>query len=453
MTKSGLPVLGFLLLALHPGGLQSADPVSFRKDIAPILADKCLACHKEDKDQGGYRVDSYHALLQPGDSEETPISPGKPEAGLLFHRLITNDEDERMPQKDDPLPAAQINLFKRWIAEGAKFDGQEPQQTLASLLPKKPYAAAPEKYPQPLPITALGWLPDQQTLIVSGYHEVTFWNPSNGQLLRRIGGLPERIFALALHPDGKTLAVAGGVPGRSGEVLVIDVLSGKLIKALPPSDDTQLAVAFSPNGELLAYSGTNNTIHTYKTKDWSPAWKVEAHADWITQLAFSPDSQWLASGSRDRTARSFRTSDGEVSHTITSHGNPVTSVVYAADNKRLFTSANNGEVRVASLGEEGKTGTDVVTGRRVEATRLALADQHLIISSVDGRLRAFDITKKKDDKPLELPALGQRVEALALQPDGKRLVVGGAGGKVQLIDWAEKKVLHTFIASPGWSDK
>ncbi|TLD71603.1 hypothetical protein FEM03_05530 [Phragmitibacter flavus] len=446
MTKIALIILLYFATSIP----LTAAPVSFSKDLAPILADKCLGCHEEDNDKGGYRVDTFHALLQPGDSDETPVTPGKPDSGLFFHRLITDDEDDRMPQKDDPLPAAQIELFKRWIAEGAKFDGKDPQQSLASLMPKKPAVSAPDQYPQPLPITALAWLPDQTTLLVSGYHEVTLWDSNTGKLKKRIPGLPERIFALALHPDGKTLAVAGGVPGRSGELVIIDLNTGKPINTLPPGSDTQLAVAFSPNGELLAYAGTSNTVHVIKTKGWIPAWQVEAHADWITQLAFSPDSKLLASASRDRTARSFQASNGDVLHTQTTHGNPVTSVIYSADSKRLFTAANNGEVRAAALNPEGQLGTAVITGRRVEATRLAFADNRLILASIDGRVRSFDITKKKDDKPLDLPPFGQRIDALALHPEGKKLAIAGANGKVHLIDLQEKKLLTSFTASPGF---
>lgn len=426
------------------------SPVSFTRDIAPILADKCLACHKQDRAKGGYRVDTFQALLQPGDSEETPILPGKPDAGLFFHRLITDDEDERMPQQDDPLPSRQITLFKRWIQDGAKFDGRDVNQSLVSLLPK-PKPAAPAKYPQPLPITALAWLQDGKTLAVSGYREVTLWNTEDGTLTRRISGMPERVFALSLHPDGKLLAVAGGSPGRNGSVVLVDVTSGKTVRELPLNNDTQLAVAFSPNGEFLAYAGAHNVIQVYSTKEWKPLWKVEAHADWVVQLAFSADSKMLASASRDRTAKVFHAGNGEVASTQTGHGNPVTSITFAAENHRFFSSANNGEVRLSEFKPEGETSSSVITGRRVEATRILFSAPYIFIASVDGRLRGFNSTKKKDDAPLELPHYDkQRIDAIALKPGSSILAIAGTSGKVRLIDLKEKKSILTFTASPGW---
>ena len=44
------------------------EPVSFRKDLAPILLDQCLACHGPKKAEGGLRVDSYERVTKEGDS-------------------------------------------------------------------------------------------------------------------------------------------------------------------------------------------------------------------------------------------------------------------------------------------------------------------------------------------------------------------------------------------------
>jgi hypothetical protein len=84
------------------------SPVSFSRQLAPILADKCLTCHQEKKAKGRYRVDTFEQLLKAGDSGDKPVVASEPGASLLYFRLVTHDEDERMPQKDDPLPAAQV---------------------------------------------------------------------------------------------------------------------------------------------------------------------------------------------------------------------------------------------------------------------------------------------------------------------------------------------------------
>jgi mono/diheme cytochrome c family protein len=105
----------------------TAEPVSFRKQVAQLLLDNCLACHGPKKAEGGYRIDAYERLIKAGDSDEVAVTPSKLDASELFRRIATDDESERMPLEGDPLPAEQIALIKQWIEEGAKFDGEDPK--------------------------------------------------------------------------------------------------------------------------------------------------------------------------------------------------------------------------------------------------------------------------------------------------------------------------------------
>src|SRR5205807_207596 len=149
-------------------------------------------CHGPEKSKGKYRLDSFERLMNPGKSKDAPVVAGKPESSALFRLITAHDEDERMPQKADPLRAADVELIRRWIEEGAKFDGTDRSASLASLVPQPPEPAAPQVYPEPVPITALAFSPDGKVLAASGYHEMTLWGPTDGKLLGRIPGLPER---------------------------------------------------------------------------------------------------------------------------------------------------------------------------------------------------------------------------------------------------------------------
>jgi hypothetical protein len=66
------------MLAVH------AQAVSFTNDVAPILVQKCLICHGAERSKGGYRVDTFEALLKPGSSKEPPVSQGQPEKSQLY---------------------------------------------------------------------------------------------------------------------------------------------------------------------------------------------------------------------------------------------------------------------------------------------------------------------------------------------------------------------------------
>ncbi|MCY2962995.1 MAG: PSD1 and planctomycete cytochrome C domain-containing protein, partial [Planctomycetota bacterium] len=106
----------------------AAEPaIEFNRDIRPILSDNCFACHGPDsrKRKAGLRLDVETSAKQAVESGATAIAPGKSAASELVARLITTDDSSVMPPPETgkKLTAAQIELLKRWIDEGAKWEG------------------------------------------------------------------------------------------------------------------------------------------------------------------------------------------------------------------------------------------------------------------------------------------------------------------------------------------
>ena len=100
--------------------------VEFNRDIRPILSDNCFACHGPDKahQESGLRLDVRDATIKPADSGDAAIVPGDVNLSALIARIITDDPDEIMPppKSNKKLSAAQKELLKQWIAEGAKYE-------------------------------------------------------------------------------------------------------------------------------------------------------------------------------------------------------------------------------------------------------------------------------------------------------------------------------------------
>jgi hypothetical protein len=104
---------------------QAGEKVDFQRQIRPLLADKCFACHGRDADhrQGALRLDIRDSALKGGDSEHPAILPSKPDQSELIRRIFSADDEERMPPPDSKksLIAAEKDLLRRWIAEGAEY--------------------------------------------------------------------------------------------------------------------------------------------------------------------------------------------------------------------------------------------------------------------------------------------------------------------------------------------
>ena len=288
----------FLTLILLPTIASAAD-ISFKDQLAPILARRCLGCHDNRKTEGRFALHTFEQMLKPGDSGERPIAPGKPSDSYLFKKLIETDESVRMPQEDDPLSAADIALFQAWIEQGAKFDGPAVTDRIVTLLPPRQHPQPPEIYRVPVPVFALRFSPDGQALFTSGVHEVLVWDSVTGKLKRRISGMPQRIHSLRFSPDGETLAVAGGAPGEYGEIRLLSLGNGAA-RVLPAWEDVVLDVAFSPDGRQLVAGGADNSVRAYDLAN-SPAlqgrtlgpgepsygralWRNQQHVDWVTAL-------------------------------------------------------------------------------------------------------------------------------------------------------------------------
>ena len=131
------------LLVLIPSARQDAAgaELTFNRDVRPILADACFHCHGPDSvtRKADLRLDTEAGFFGKDGGAEAVVVPGKPEESSLYDRLVTDNPDDLMPPPDShkELKPEQIEIVRRWIAEGAKW-----QPHWSFVKPEKP--AEPE---------------------------------------------------------------------------------------------------------------------------------------------------------------------------------------------------------------------------------------------------------------------------------------------------------------------
>ena len=124
-------------LASAQAAARPETPISFSREILPLLSDHCFACHGPDEKgrKGGLRLDMVAGARGSGKSGKLAIKPGRPDESEILRRIHSSDPDEVMPPRDSgkALQPEQVRLLRQWIEQGAPW-GQHwafepPQRT------------------------------------------------------------------------------------------------------------------------------------------------------------------------------------------------------------------------------------------------------------------------------------------------------------------------------------
>ena len=432
----------FVALVMGIGSAARAE-VSFTRDVAPILVQRCLTCHSREKAKGGYNVETVKALLSPGESRLPAVVAGKPEESRLHHLVVSADEDERMPQRGEPLTAEQVRVIEQWIREGAKADGVDPEAALSSIVPTS-HPSAPVVYPRPVPVRAVALRPDGNEIAVGGYHEITIWDPAAGRLLHRIGDVAQQTHALAYSPDGRLLAAAGGTPGFVGEVKLFDVATRAEVETPDRSTEVMLDVTFSADGTRVAAAGADAVVRVYDVATRTRTLLANHHADWVTAVAFTPDGKKIVSASRDTSVRVTDAATGDVLATYADHGEAApTAVAVSPDGKTIYSGGRGKSVHVWQAAEAKKQRT--IDGFGGAVLELLATGEYLFAAGADRKVRQYRAGQEGEARVLPHE---DWVYSLATDAKGTMLATGSFNGEVRLYALPEGKLVHSFIAAP-----
>lgn len=416
--------------AAEPAEKPIPDTPSYYRDVRPIFQQHCQGCHQPAKPQGGYIMTSHADLLKKSERDLPGVVPNSDaKSGVVETILPGKDGKVRMPKGKDPLSKHDIEIIRKWIAQGAKDDTPATALDLVD-------ADHPPIYSQPPVISSLAWSPNGDLLAVTGYHEVLLHKGDGSGLVGRLIGLSERIQSVAFSPDGTMLAVAGGSPGRFGEVQVWEVEKRKLKVSVSVTYDTLYGVSWSHDGTKVAIGCADNTLRAIESATGKQVLFQGAHNDWVLGTVFSRDSRFLVSISRDR---SVKLTEVETQRFIDN----ITSITPGALKGGLMAVARNPNKEDVKVVNTAK-GTDQTE---------KLYDE-IVIGGSDGMPRLYKVhrTQKRvigDDynKIREFQALPGRIHSLTFHPEGTLFAAGSSldgKGEVRVYQTADAKVVSRF---------
>ncbi len=234
-------------------------------------------------------------------------------------------------------------------------------------------------------------------------------------LERTIGGpddastFADRITALDFGPEGRLLAIGGGLPSRTGELHLWDVVDGAPRWSLPEAhSDAVFSVEISSTGDHVASCGADKLVKVFSTADGALIRSLEGHTHHVLGVSWRFDEQVLASCGADNAIRLWTFPAGDRGRTIGGFGKQVSAVEFVGDSQNTISCSGDRSVRLHRTDNGG-------TVRN--------------FGGAQSYMYAVDVT-----------------------PDGKIVAAGGFDGVLRVWEGESGKTIHNF-EPPGAETK
>ncbi|MEG3939219.1 MULTISPECIES: protein kinase domain-containing protein [unclassified Microcoleus] len=247
----------------------------------------------------------------------------------------------------------------------------------------------------------------------------------------------DAVGAVAFSPDG--LMLASGSKDKT--VQIWDLATGKSIRTFAGDSSTIWSVAFNSSGTKLA-TGTGFwrvMLWDLKTGEGT---RLLDHTASVWSVAFSPDDKLIASGSGDKTTKISDAATGSLIYNLPDHTDFVYSVAFTPDGKSLVSGSKDKKITIVDVATGNLIKTLEGHGDQVRSVAVSPDGKTIVSGSYDETIKIWDI--ETGDLIRSIKGHSDDIVSVAISPDGKFIASGSKDKTIKIWDFATGELLNTL---------
>jgi WD40 repeat protein len=280
------------------------------------------------------------------------------------------------------------------------------------------------------------------------FSQLQVWDTRTAQRVWSSNDDEETFGPIAFSPDGRSIVI--GSKDRVRVFSKVEVYGsraeresaspGFTAEKVLSQDGVITDISFSPHGDRLVTTSTNNTASVWDTTTWQRRTTLSGHTNAVRSAGFSPDGEYIVTASFDNTARVWEATTGRSVQVLSGHSGPVTRATFSMDGRSVVTASEDNSARVWVVNREVSLIELKGHSDGLKTASFSPDGGRAVTASEDGTVRIWEVGTGNEIHTLSQP--GVTIYCATFSPDGRSVATASGDGTVRIWDASNGRELR-----------